>query len=277
MEFLFLDDAKQTKVQREKMGTLTGVGGLSVPSHQVRELELALENICLTEYDFPEGAVFKWSPSRGHWFRDNIVDERRIEFFSRILAKCKNHDVTAFVAINDSTKKPANGAASDHEIDVLLLTLERFNTHLKTEPGFVIVAKPSGGTKDENKFLSECVGHKKTGTPFVKFDNLATNLVTMPFHHSRILQAADLIVSMTTAMVAGNTWYAEVYFDKILNLMKTDWRGLIGGTGLKIHPSYSYRNLYYWLLKEDAFPEGSSGSKLPDLTFPYATSPNKFR
>ena len=34
---------------------------------------------------------------------------------------------------------------------------------------------------------------------------LATNVVTMPFSNSRLLQLADLIVSISTAMVAGHT------------------------------------------------------------------------
>ena len=41
---------------------------------------------------------------------------------------------------------------------------------------------------------------------------LATNVVTMPFSNSRLLQLADLIVSISTAMVAGHTEFAGKVF-----------------------------------------------------------------
>jgi hypothetical protein len=162
-------------------------------------------------------------------------------------------------------------------VDAFLLALERFHTHLNTDTGFVVVAKPSGGKTAENKFLAECVEHKMNGTNYVEFKKLAQNPVTMPSLHSRVLQAADIVVSVSTAMCAGHTSFAQRHFDAITrSLFIRDWRGLMGNAGLKLHPSILYCNVYYWILKEEFRAEGSVGIPIPEGGKPYFSDPIKY-
>ena len=258
------------------MGSLIGVGGLIVDADKLAAIEKSLDEICTDDFLFPEQEVFKWSPARSDWYRTNVVGERRKEFIEKIFETLAFNCAKAVVAICDETKKKANVGSSSHEMDVLLLSLERFHTSLNNETGMVFVAKPSGGTKDENKFLAECIEHKTVGTDFVKFNKIAHNLVSIPTAHSRVLQAADLIVSVSTAMASGNTGYAGEIFPKLKPLFLQDWRGLIGGTGFKLHSSYSYKNLYHWVLEEDFWADGSSGFPFPDASRPYSTSGDKY-
>lgn len=276
MKFLFLDDSKAKKPPRDRMGCLIGVGGLIVDADNLASTEKSLETLCTTDFSFPEEEVFKWSPAKSDWFRTNVVEGRRIEFIGRVFQILAMNDVKAVVAICDETKSKANATSSSHEMDVLLLSLERFHTSLNDETGFVFVAKPSGGTKDENKFLAECIELKSVGTDFVKFSKIAHNIVSVPTAHSRVLQAADLIISISMAMASGNTAYAGEFFPKFRPLFLSDWRGLIGGTGFKLHPSYSYKNLYHWVLEEEFWAQGSTGFTFPDTTRPYSENGDKY-
>jgi len=92
---------------------------------------------------------------------------------------------------------------------------------------------------------------------------LATNVVTMPFSNSGLLQLADLIVSISTAMVAGHTEFAGKVFPNVKAILRT-YAGRVGGIGLKIHPDYSYANLYHWLLADQHFK---------NVTLPIANRP----
>ncbi|MBM1813797.1 hypothetical protein JQW92_01860 [Sulfitobacter pseudonitzschiae] len=258
------------------MGSLIGVGGLIVNADNLAATEKSLETLCTADFSFPEGEVFKWSPAKTDWYRNNIVGVQRKDFIERVFEILAMNDAKAVVAICDETKGKANTSSSSHEMDVLLLSLERFHTSLGDETGFVFVAKPSGGTKDENKFLAECIEHKSVGTDFVKFTKIAHNIVSVPTAHSRVLQAADLIISISTAMASGNTTYAGDHFSKLKPLFLTDRRGLIGGTGFKLHPSYSYKNLYHWVLEEEFWADGSSGFPFPDASRPYSADGDKF-
>jgi hypothetical protein len=276
VKFLFLDDSKVRKPSRDRMGSLIGVGGLIVDADNLSAIEKSLETLCTADFSFPEEEVFKWSPARTDWFRDNVVGERRKEFIGRVFEILTMNGAKTVVAISDETKNKANTSSSSHEMDVLLLSLERFHTSLSDETGFVFVAKPSGGTKDENKFLAECIEHKSVGTDFVKFTKIAHNIVSVPTAHSRVLQAADLIISISTAMASGNTTFAGDFFPKLRPLFLTNWLGLIGGTGFKLHPSYSYQNLYHWVLEDEFWAAGSSGISFPDASKPYSANGDKY-
>ena len=277
VKFLFLDDAKQKAPARERMGSLVGVGGLVVEADKLNTLEREIDFICRDTFEFPDGEMFKWSPSKSDWMRSHLENARRFDLFSKVLEACRRASAKAIVAVCDTTKGKANSAASDHEVDAYLLALERFHTHLREETGFVIIAKPSGGNKSENKMLAECIEHRVLGTDFVQFDKISQNPVTAPSRNSRVLQASDLIVSTTTAMCSGHCEYAENLFDDyVRGLFISDWRGLVGNTGLKLHPNVLYRNVYHWILKEEFRANGSTGFPLPDIEKPYSVHPTKW-
>jgi hypothetical protein len=133
----------------------------------------------------------------------------------------------------------------------------------------VIVARPSGGRTDEDKFLARCADIVSSGTNYSKFGQLVTNVLTMPSSHSRLLQVADLVTSTSTAMVAGHTEFAGPVFPHVKVLLRSG-SGRIGGVGLKIHPDFSYANLYHWVLGDTDFWRGNLGTPLPLKDRPYA-------
>ena len=267
MKILFFDDSKQRDCPRDGVGDLVGVGGVIVPSDQLRKLEAVLKQIC-ADFGFPPNEVFKWSPRRGDWMRENLVGDGRTDFFNVALNACSDHGCKFVVAVVDTSCRHATRNAQDHETDALNLVLERFNTHMRDEDGIVFVAKPSGGQRDEVRLLADCVELLDSGTGYVEFENIAMNVVTMPFKLSRTLQCSDLVVAISTSMVAGRVAYAENHFGIITEGAIRDWRGLVGGAGIKIHPQTIYVNLHYWLLDEDY--SARFNCPLPDRGRPYA-------
>ncbi|RVG25057.1 hypothetical protein [Sinorhizobium meliloti] len=274
MQLLFLDDAAQSKPSRQRVGPLVAVGGISIDVEAARDLESALNAFC-NEIGFPSREPFKWSPSANHWMRENLIGSGRAEFFETVLRLAADHGAKGQVTISDKTKGLASKNSGKHETDVLLMALERFNGVIRGDLGMVIVARPSGGRSDEDKFLSECADIVANGSDYAQFMNLATHVLTMPFQNSRLLQVADLVVSITTAMVAGHTTFAAPVFERVRAMLRADL-GRIGGVGVKIHPDYSYANLYHWLLGDEYIKIGGSGIPLPMSDRPYSKDANRY-
>ena len=189
--------------------------------------------------------------------RANLIGQKRQQFFTEVLDLAAKSDVIAQVMISDSTMGRATKHGDSHEMDVLVMALERFNFVLRgQDSGLVIVSRPSGGRGNEDEFLFECAEVINSGTNYARFDQLAANVLTMPPTNSRLLQLADLVVSITTAMIAGYTKYAGLLFPSVKPLLRANF-GRIGGVGVKIHPDYIYMNLYHWVLgdmKDDRSP-----------------------
>jgi hypothetical protein len=157
MKLFFLDDARHRTCKRPEMPSLVAVGGIVVDATVARRLDKSITALC-ERYEFPDRVPFKWSPDSDHWMRDNLNDERRARFFTEVLDLAEKSGALAQVAISDPTKRPANPDTAS-EMDVLLMALERFNIDLLKgqDNGLVIVARPQGGPKADDKFLDECV------------------------------------------------------------------------------------------------------------------------
>jgi hypothetical protein len=237
MQLLFLDDAAQRKPSRPRLGSVVAVGGISIEAFAARELENALNELCHNKIGFPSREPFKWSPAKDHWMRANLVGEDRVRFITDVLTLADEHGAAGLVNVSDTTKQLATKNADKHEMDVLVMALERFNYSIKNDLGIVIVARPSGGRTDEDAFLADCAEIVLAGTSYARFDNLAMNILTMPFNNSRVLQVADLVASITTAMVAGHTEYAGPVFEPVKRILRSDL-GRIGGRGAQDPPRF---------------------------------------
>lgn len=237
------------------MGRLVAMGGIHVPGQRIRSLEKSLERLCKSK-NFPDGEAFKWSPDRSYWMRKNLIETARTDFFRAALELAKNHDVRVVAVVEDLSRNTATGL-SDHELDATKLLLERFDSTLSAEDrdGIVVVAKPSGGSAQETQLQETCVEMLQSGTGFVQPNRIAISVMTSPFKQVRCLQLADLTVSLSLAMVSGNTTYAQDLFPLIKAMLYISG-GRRGGFGLKLHPDYTYRNLYHWLLGDTVIPEG---------------------
>lgn len=273
MKFFFVDDSKVDagEYSREQINKLVAVGGIIVDSSCVRKIEIDLEKICSgPSFKVPISENIKWSPSPKSWLRKNLNGDQRHDLYKSILDCLVLYDASVVVAICDPKYRKANKNASDSEMDATLLAFERFSSYLRSEPGMVVISRPGGGPRENDKFVFECIEHKNNGTNFVNFSNFAVGPVTMLSAHSRLLQAADLVVSITNIMVSGDERFAAQHFSTIAKMMVETKRGVKGGAGLKIHPSMRYRNLYHWLLKDQYFVQGSTGNLLPQSGFPYS-------
>lgn len=267
---LFLDDSKQNDAPRHGIGGLVAIGGISVAASQANELNLRLAEECLSKFGLPSDAPFKWSPPKKSWFKKNLSDEQRGELLKHVLTIVKEYDPSAIVSLCELATSPLAGADT-HEMSALLMVMERFHTSIGfADTGIIIIDRPAGGKTDEESYLTTCADIAASGSKYAQFKKLACPIVSMPFSLSRILQIADLVVSITTAHFAGRPAAAE-FFPYVLPLLKT-LDGRRGGASVKIHPDFKYANLYHWLLEDEYLKKGSIGVPMPLKDRPYRHS-----
>jgi hypothetical protein len=271
MRFLFFDDTKQKSCSRIGMRKLMGVGGIVVLDNAIRPLASDIDRLC-EDFRFPAQEPFKWSPAKGLWMRENLTADDRVEFFTQVLGAAKKHDVQTLAVLTECGVSFATKQAKDHEQDTVYMLLERFNAMLGFgELGVAVAARPSGGRGDEDMFLRACEGVRRMGTDYSKLDKLALNVLTMQASESRLLQLADLVIATSGAMVSGNDKFATAIWPSVACLFREEgWRK--GGVGLKVHPDYSYVNLYHWLLGDDTFWRFNTGHPLPMKGRPFYKS-----
>jgi hypothetical protein len=179
--------------------------------------------------------------------------------------------VKAMVVIEDTDHRTAGGAET-HEEDVVNLFLERANLALGSgRHGLVIVDTPSGNRSDETRFLGRCLDTIQRGTPYVRFERIALNVIATNSGLVRLLQLADVVTSSTLAYVGGETQYSPTVYEAIKPMIRSDY-GRIGGIGVKIHPDGRYANLYHWLLGDELFVRFQTGMPMPLRGFPYFES-----
>jgi len=271
MDFVFADDSRQKKPSRKNTGPLIAIGGVYVPSDAVGPLEKAIENLC-AEVGFPKKEQFKWSPSKKETFmRTKLVDKKRLAFYDKLFFVTKQSSASAFIVIEDTSRKPANKITHSHEQDITALFLERANWcfHKSHRDGLVIVATPGGGTTEKDKFLTHSLELSKTGTRFSSLGRLPLGVVSVNSSQMRLLQLADIVVSCTTARVAGDSDYSPAVFEMIKPMLRQDM-GRVGGIGLKLHPDFVFANLYHWLVGDTDFFKGNTGRPLPIDHLPFS-------
>jgi hypothetical protein len=276
MDVIFADDARQTKPSRKFTGSLIGIGGVYVPGDAVGPLERAIESLC-SDLGFPAGEQFKWSPGKKETFmKAKLVSDARLRFFESLPTLAKQHQASAFVVIEDKSANPARKDSNTHEEDATALFLERADWTFRQNrrDGLVIVATPSGGPSEDGNFLSRCLELRATGTEFSILGCIPLGVITVPARQIRLIQLADVITSCVVARVAGESNYSPLVFDLLKPMLRREL-GRIGGVGLKIHPDFTYANLYHWLLGDTHFWRGNSGRPLPFKTYPFAEEPGE--
>ena len=283
MDFVFADDAVQKNPTRPGMAghELLALGGLYVPGEAVAGIEKTLEALC-ADNGFPARGnpdglsnEFKWSPGRECWMASGLVGAARESFFNGVLAILAEGECQVYVVVSDTTFGTATNGALTPSDDVLNLFLaERTEWVLKSHDtcGVVVADRPSGGRTDESRFLVGCLDTLEIGTEYVLPAHVAFNVVTTNSRFVRLLQAADVVTSCTLARVSGESVYSPSVFARVVPLMPKGYYDVYGGTGLKIHPSNHYANLYHWLLGDELIWRGGLGYRLPLPTQAYATA-----
>lgn len=243
VDLFAIDDSAQPNPTRDGMGPLVAVGGLHAAGDKVRELETALDALCL-EVGFPPGEEFKW-PGKKSWMRTELVSTARADFFLRALAIAREVGATAIVTMEDTSKRLASTKSQTHEDDVTMLFLERAHSHVSAgEQALVVFDSPGGNRKADLEFLASCMDTMRLGTAYTKLDRLALALST-DSKLSRLVQLADVVTACSTGFVAGeHKWSPSIFKNGVLPLLREEL-GRKGGCGLKIHPDARYGNLYH--------------------------------
>lgn len=273
MELFFADDSTHKGI-RDGMGRIISFGGVFVSPEALMPLEQQITDICQKKYAIPEGEEIKWSPKKKSWIYENLHGESRTECYRELLQAALDHGVKAIVICWDEGRTRLKGErAFNKSLD---FAFERISVHLEKQDtiGLMIADRPGGGHKQDEAFLSEFLERVSRGTVHVGPDRIALNILTTPSHLVKHLQLADLVTSITAAMVAGQDRYAGELFPLVKKMFISNHFGYTGGSGLKLFPD-DLRNLYYWVLGEDAYVKVSmsGGIGLPHKGLPYAENP----
>jgi hypothetical protein len=272
MRFFFADDSKQDSPTRPGMGPLVAIGGVMVSHRELDGLQDDIERAC-SRAGFPAGEPFKWSPGSELWMHSKLKDAARVKFFSSVLRAASNHGVSALVVIADTSMKKATKAKT-HELDVTTMFLERADMEFGRAgtKGVVVADRPGGNLKQQEKFLSNCLDTLQVGTKFWTKAHTVF-VVSAPSKLLRLLQLADLVTGCTLSYVSGESNWSPATFNRIQPMLCKE-KGSVGGTGVKIHPDFSYANLHHWLLGDTHLRKGMSAEALPMENRPYFTDPN---
>ena len=137
--------------------------------------------------------------------------------------------------------------------------------------GLMICDRPGGDKREEEALLSAVLSTIQAGTDFVPPSQVPINILTTRSHLVVELQVADLVTGVTTAMIGGDTGYAEPLFEEVRPMFHRNAAGYAGGAGLKLYPN-ELLNLHHWVGKEDRFVKVAMNSAwtLPHPGWPFA-------
>jgi hypothetical protein len=270
MQLIFVDDSKQ-QGKRHGMGKLIALGALAFPEDQLKPFSDAFYE-AYDRHGVPRHIEMKWSLGKRNWLTENsqLLTPLRKE----IIQAAALHGGRVIVVIWDCERvKSANGKGPEE--GVIDFLFERVTMMLeKSEPhtrGVLVFDKPGGGHKQEDEWISGTRGLTAIGTDYVKSTAVVIPILTAPSHHHPHLQTADLITGCVTNAIAGGKYGLEL-LPLVRPMFHKNWRGSIGGTGLKLYPD-DLNNLCHWLLSESDFSRGLRGFSLPYKDWAYADDP----
>ena len=270
MKMFFADDSKH-KGARKGMGSILSFGGHLFDHSEVRKLSDRINEI-LTDNGVPLSEEVKWSPRKDSWIAKNLHGAARLKCYREILEAARDAGGLAIVLAMDSVR--AQYTEEGIQKRCVQWALERVSTHMEksASEAIVIADRPSGGPKEADQFMADFIDYLESPHNYMEKKTFGMQMLTAPSPMFRQLQVADLVVSITTAMVSGNTKYASEYFDIIKDMMLKNYLGYAGGTGLKVYPD-SLTSLYHWVLGETTFAKvrNFSGITLPRKGYLYFT------
>lgn len=260
MYLIFVDDTKQTS-RRANLGQLISLGGVAFKVEQVKPFAEAFWAI----YDanrVPHDAELKWSPDgKKSWWVQPENKHLLTPVREAVLQAAADHEGIAFVVSWDMNE-PGFQRQTPERL-VLRFMFERVAMMLQNKPdlGVLIFDQPGGGPRDQDAWLGDSLALTDSGTEYVKSDGVVTPILTAASHHHPHLQTADLIVGSATAAFVGNP-YGQALMPFIRPMLHTNWRGEIGGAGVKLYPD-GVVNLLHWVLGETSYSRGGGGVSLP--------------
>lgn len=259
MHIAFIDDSKQTG-KRLGMGDLLALGAAIFPETSVGPFTTRVGDL-FDELSIPRDTEMKWNVPDGSFLKTAPPGTRH-SLYERVLRLADDLRVRTVVVIWDSGRTYLQGDSAKRL--VLQYLYERISVALDKakDIGILVADKPGGGVKNEAKWLARTLTLTDFGTEFVEPGRVVMPVVTAPSHHLRHLQLADLVVSSTTAVVAGRNPYADELLPHLMRLAHRNAFGYVGGTGIKLFPD-DLVNLYHWVFSEDAYSKVGMGTAWP--------------
>jgi len=261
MRFFFADDSTQKGARAGMGANILGFGGVLVSGDRLRSLGAEVDKIA-SGFGIPANEEIKWSPRKGSWIYDKLKGDERQACYSSILQCAVEHGCQAVVAVLDYEMRNLKQEwGFERSVDY---ALERISTYLSNvrEEAVIVADHPAGGHKQSEKFIVAFAERLASEHNHLLADTFALNMLTAHSHMVRHLQIADLVVAITTAMVAGQVKYAAPYFKIVREMLLKNATGYIGGCGLKVYPDRLI-NLYHWVLGDDLLVRGNTGWALP--------------
>jgi len=172
--------------------------------------------------------------------------------------------------MEDTHCEPAWAESENHEHDVTSLFLEQADGYFGDvgRHGVIVVPQP-GGSRSEGKFLENCIDPIEGGAKNVSLRSVVLPIMTAPGRYTRLLQLADVVTGCTVARVAGESTFSPPIFEEIKKLFYAENGRSIGETGLKLHPTARYGNLYFHLLGDRYLVMWPDIHELPSPRLPY--------
>lgn len=275
MEFLVLDDSYQTPNDQSDH-LFVAVGGAVINESNLRNITDCVTQIKY-DYNFPIGEEIKWSPRGEDYIKEAFKVEDgtgviRDDIYNTLLRELERCDAVCLVAAIDTgqaykdKKEVALGEA-------LKWILERFNYYLQEQEdrlGLVIIDR-MGERKKDATFLETALETLQKGTEWVSFDRIPIGCVQSPSHLCALLQLADLVVGITTAMVVGRTEYAGKYWPLLKDrFYKAGVGSTVGGRGLKLFPD-TLMPIYRKLFGETHYIRGMMGVPISESDDEHST------
>lgn len=272
MYLAFIDDSRQLVPSRAGVigPTVTG-GGVLVAVEAGATFERRVNEVCLN-FGFPMGEEFKWSPTKRHWMRDNLVRDARLEFWQAVVDVLEDVGAIVVIAIWDGR---LTAALSEEESQVLtsFALLERLVATLTSldDACIVVFDRPTGDRASELRFLQRCAEMLRR-----RFDEPGERLAAFPTitqsRYGRGLQVADLVASVANSYFAGEREYSPPVFERMRPLIPVSG-GRRGGHSAEFRPSYQFANQYHWMLEDASYVRGGLTGNLPLARRPYRTDP----
>lgn len=260
MQLVFVDDTKQ-KGKRGDLGTLISLGGVAFKVEQVKPFAEAFWAI-YEEHGVPRDAELKWSPDgKKSWWTQPESRHLQTPVREEVLRAAHAHEALAFIVTWDMTA--AGFQRQSPERLVLKFLHERVEMMLqnRSELGVFIFDEPGGGPKEQDAWLSDSLALTDGGTEYVSADGIVAPILTAASHHHPHLQLADLVVGSATAAFCGSS-YGQALMPLVKPMLHTNWRGEIGGAGVKLYPD-RLNNLLHWTLGETSYGRGGGSVSLP--------------
>lgn len=265
----FLDDSEQENPPRRGLGPLRAMAAAIFPADQLAPFAAALTAL-RTELGIPDGEELKWKPPKGSFLAGaggDLVGRLR----RGMLAAAHDHRVRTVTVIIDHGAAYKSQTREQVGATALAWLFERVSMHLADHGalGIMIADKPSGGSREEKRWLAEALELTNDGTQYVDPGKVVLPIVTADSRHVPHLQLADLIAAATTGAIAGHPHALELG-PQLAELMHRNSLDHVNGTGLKLFPER--HNLLYHCFGETEISKASlmAGAGLPLPGAPYA-------